>query len=131
VVVVAPPWQADPAAALRLAAYRGAIVHPTAGLCARHAFAVCGPDLYALLEPGVDFVLDGVHPNGRGHAKIAEALAAFLRTLEASGESELSHQAVEGRAIDAEAPRRFHADTVRLFENGADPIGRSPVEELL
>jgi lysophospholipase L1-like esterase len=50
------------------------------GICGSVEGAVCGPDLMRLL-PRSDFERGNVHPNGAGHARIAEALAAQLREL--------------------------------------------------
>ena len=40
-------------------------------LCIHDADVLCGPDLFMLLDPQLDFDDCSVHPNGQGHAKIA------------------------------------------------------------
>lgn len=53
-------------------------------LCTTRPEVLCGPDVFSLLDRQLDFgLLEGpgrdVHPNGRGHEKIAVALADAIR----------------------------------------------------
>lgn len=53
----------------------------TGKICEDTPGVSCGPDLYALLDVELDFEPGDVHPNGAGHAKIAEGLAAAIRRV--------------------------------------------------
>lgn len=70
VLMTAPDhdWS-DPARNARLQGYEQEIL----SLCVATA-AVCGPDLYALLDLELHFAAGDVHPNAAGHQAIAEAL---------------------------------------------------------
>jgi lysophospholipase L1-like esterase len=70
-----PEWTA------RLAGYRDEV----RAACAELERVVCGPDLFALLDAKADFHAGNLHPNARGHRRIADALAAALRALLESG----------------------------------------------
>lgn len=54
-----------------LADYRGEIFD----ICATRDIAICGPDLFTLLDPQRDFAGSDIHPTVEGHRRIAEALA--------------------------------------------------------
>jgi lysophospholipase L1-like esterase len=72
VMLMTPPpnFSGRGAARTLLARYRNAII----ALCGSPGDAVvCGPDVYALLEPE-DFADRNIHPNASGEAKIADAL---------------------------------------------------------
>jgi lysophospholipase L1-like esterase len=44
-------------------------------LCVAHEQIVCGPDLLELMDAETDFRHGNVHPNGPGHAKMAQLVA--------------------------------------------------------
>jgi MYXO-CTERM domain-containing protein len=72
VMLMTPPpnFAGRGAARSLLARYRNAII----ALCGSPGDAVvCGPDVYALLDPE-DFAAGDIHPNESGQAKIADAL---------------------------------------------------------
>jgi lysophospholipase L1-like esterase len=94
-----PPNFAGRAARPLLARYRSAII----ALCAKPGDAVvCGPDVYALLEPD-DFAAGNIHPNESGQAKIADALHDAV--LAAIPEPASAPLAVAGLAALAAARR--------------------------
>jgi lysophospholipase L1-like esterase len=71
VILMTPPdhiWP-DPAACDRLTGYRDEVVD----ICSKTSGVVCGPDVFTLLDPDLDFE-GGVHPNAYGHAMIAQSL---------------------------------------------------------
>jgi lysophospholipase L1-like esterase len=77
VLLLAPPFiNNDVKASVRLQGYGREI----AAICAEGGGVSCGPDLFDLL-PASDFGRNDLHPNGRGHARIAVAVEAALRSL--------------------------------------------------
>lgn len=78
VILMTPPRaNVSAEAGVLLAGYReriGTICQDTLGV-------VCGPDLYELLDPGLDFEAGDIHPNAGGHAKIAAALTGSILSL--------------------------------------------------
>ena len=77
VVLLGPP--VDPArlgATLRIVRYGEAL----RAVCDEMPQVVCGPDVLLLLRRE-DFGARNIHPNGPGHVKIADALAAALLSL--------------------------------------------------
>ncbi len=50
------------------------------GLCAAREEVTCGPDLFDLLDPDLDFADGNIHPDASGHRKIARALAPAVRS---------------------------------------------------
>lgn len=54
-------------------------------ICTELPAVLCGPDLIELLDPETDFAPGDVHPNASGHAKIAEAVVARLRSIPEPG----------------------------------------------
>jgi len=90
VLMTAPAANVSEVAVELLAGYRERVGQ----ICQDTAFVVCGPDLYALLDPATDFAPGDVHPNAVGHAKIAGAVAASLRSIPEPGTGALLAVAV-------------------------------------
>lgn len=81
ILMTAPAANVSLPAATLLAGYReriGLICQDTLGV-------LCGPDLYELLDPTLDFEPGDIHPNADGHAKIAWALEDSIRGLPEPG----------------------------------------------
>lgn len=76
VILMTPPRTPNPRGVERLPSYRQRIRR----FCRSTPQVECGPDLFRLLAPPGDFEPDDrIHPNARGHEKIARALAAAIR----------------------------------------------------
>ena len=76
IVLMSPPPKCGSGAAAStpfLEDYR-VVAH---NICTQHPDVICGPDIYTLLDSG-DFDNCGVHPNQRGHNKIAMGLGTSL-----------------------------------------------------
>jgi lysophospholipase L1-like esterase len=72
VILMAPPLTPTLTVAnTLLTAYHTQILD----LCAARDVITCGPDLFELLDPQLDFAGSDIHPTVAGHGKIAEALA--------------------------------------------------------
>ena len=77
VVLMAPPFNNYRIkASVRLQGYGEQV----AAICGSRDRVVCGPDLFRELAAN-DFAGSDLHPNGRGHAKIAAAVEATLREI--------------------------------------------------
>ncbi|MGH0028264.1 MAG: SGNH/GDSL hydrolase family protein [Myxococcota bacterium] len=75
-------------------------------ICDEVEGARCGPTIGRLLGTA-DFAHDNIHPNGAGHAKIATALAAALRALQAPDDASSDSAAASsaaGSSQSASAP---------------------------
>lgn len=61
----------------RLLAYRDEIQ----SICVTNQLVVCGPDVFTLLDPELDFDDGDIHPNAQGHAKLADAFAEVIEAV--------------------------------------------------
>lgn len=78
VILMTPPPTPNPRGVERLPAYREQVQ----AICRSAPRTRCGPDLFRELRLERDFdPHDPVHPNDRGHARIAEALAGAIRAV--------------------------------------------------
>ena len=90
VVLMTPPDIDNPEARRRMRAYRDQIL----ARCGSSDRLVCGPDFFTLLDldtdfasgddplrPGQDPNQRNIHPNARGHARMAKALGETLRQV--------------------------------------------------
>ena len=91
VVLMTPPDVDNPNAHLRILAYREQIL----SRCGSSKRLICGPDFFTLLDldadfatgddplrPGYDPSHRDIHPNARGHARMAKALGETLRRID-------------------------------------------------
>ena len=84
VMLTAPPrcyppdvpfiFQCTPSRSLHVTSY-GPMIDD---VCQSEPGAVCGPNLYRLLDRRGDFIGDGIHLSAQGHPQVAEALAQAL-----------------------------------------------------
>jgi hypothetical protein len=112
VMLMTPPARCTTAAQAirdRLADYRLRIFT----LCFTKPGVLCGPDVYALLDPSTDFANCDVHPNAQGHATLGNALADAVADLDAC-------TAASAPGVDACAP------TVNLLADGV-PVGSTKI----
>ena len=92
VVLMTPPDVDNPDAHRRILAYREKIL----SRCGSSRRVTCGPDFFTLLDPDTDFATGDnplrpgqnpsdrdIHPNARGHARMAKALGETLRQIDA------------------------------------------------
>lgn len=81
ILMTAPRGNVSLEAATLLGGYRDQI-----GLICQDTLGVlCGPNLYELLDPVLDFASGDIHPNAGGHAKIAAALTDTLLRIPEPG----------------------------------------------
>jgi lysophospholipase L1-like esterase len=79
VILMTPPdhiWP-DPAARNRLIGYREQVLD----ICSETSSVICGPDVFALLDPVLHFEGGDLHPNARGHAIIAQSLYETIAAI--------------------------------------------------
>jgi len=104
VVLMSPPVPAavEDLAEDYLVPYRDAVFR----ICRDTTGVLCGPDLQLLLDADLDFEPGDIHPNGAGHAKIANALSAKILAIPEPGSGVL---VAIGLAGLARARRRTRA----------------------
>jgi lysophospholipase L1-like esterase len=88
-----------------IAGYVAGIIGATTGLCASISGVRCGPNVFELLDPALDFAPSNVHPNATGHAKIAGALFDTLVAIPEPSTASLLALGLVGIAV---CRRRLH-----------------------